>query len=53
MTVKELKAKLANVNDDVKILVDDSEWGCEDMAGFYFANDDVIIFTSENADYLE
>lgn len=53
MTVKELRERLANIDDNVRILIDDSEWGCEEMAGFYFTEDDTIVFTSENADYLE
>ena len=53
MTVKELKEKLAKLNDDVEILVDDSEWGCEEMTGFFFTNDNTIVFTSENINGLE
>lgn len=44
---------LAHVDDNVRVFVDDSECGCEEMAGFFFTRNDVIVFTSENADYLE
>jgi len=53
MTVKELMEKLSKIDENVTIFIDDSEWGCEEMAGFFFTDDDKIVFTSENADYLE
>ena len=53
MTVRELREKLAKLDDNVEILIDDSEWGCEEMKGFFFTDDDVIVFTSENASYLK
>ena len=58
MTVKELRERLANLDDNTQVFIEGEEFDYEEMTGYFHVfNDryrsDVVVLTSAKWDYLE